>query len=368
MAQQTSYGENDGPLGMAPDIDVGFSDAVLLAVSFVGFCMLAASVYSIVLAKLKTAEELQAEEEAREISYDERLARADVSTLNRAQRRARAKHIMKRQRRLGEPQNQQQPLDPELLEQEQQLQLEQQQDEDVPEFREDSHLHTGQQGLSRRERQRAAKKVELRERRLLEGTRREEQHRAQAAATARKKERERLRAEEAERRKHERAARKTAGEREAYRAWKIFLEAPKPPPNATDDDDDNNNTSGMPTTAITVREWISELREHRIAYPKDLADRFRLDEAVVIDRIRELLDDSRLSGILENGVPVGDDDHDSGGGGDNKTRARFIYLSPEDMSELGSFVKSRDVMITPRDLARRIEDQVRPPERSPAAE
>ena len=59
---------------------------LVLVVSFGGFIFLAFTVYSIVLTKLKSRKEI--EEEEQELNYEERLVAADVSTLNRAQRRA----------------------------------------------------------------------------------------------------------------------------------------------------------------------------------------------------------------------------------------------------------------------------------------
>mmetsp|Transcript_25008 Transcript_25008/g.54830 ORF Transcript_25008/g.54830 Transcript_25008/m.54830 type:complete len:352 (-) Transcript_25008:101-1156(-) len=342
----TKYGDNDGPLGKAPDISVGASDTLLLTVSFAGFCVLAWSVYSIVLTKLKTARELQDETEEQEISYDERLAQADVSTLNRAQRRARARHIMKQQRRVtpaatnnhqhvhpmeGEGGNEgQQNL---LLEQQQQ---EQQHDEGIPPFQDDSHHANAQHLLSRKERQKAAKQVELQERRLLEGDRRKEQRKAQEAAISKRKEKERTKAIRVEHDRKEREEQRQADELTRYRAWKMFLE--------------NENAS------ITVQEWILELKENRVIYLNDLADRFRVSESMVHDRIQELLNTSRVSGVMEKLSPslLEPCDDDNKTSRENKCQSVFIYLLPEEMSELALYVKAQD-KITAKDLAMRIE-------------
>ncbi|VEU33344.1 unnamed protein product [Pseudo-nitzschia multistriata] len=329
-----NYGPNDGPLGTAPDISIGASDALLLGVSFAGFLALAWSVYSIVLTKLKTARELLEEEEEREISYDERLAKADVSTLNRAQRRARARHIMKQQRRVAPHHPHHGPPAEEdeghggrelLLEQEGEAPFA----EPVPAFRDETHHSTAQNLLSRKERQKAAKQVELQERRLLEEDRRREQKLAQEAAMQRKKERERKRVLEAEQGRKEREEQRRADELEGYRAWKVFLEDGE--------------------TILTVGEWIRELREHRVVGLKDLAERFRIGEAAVRNRIRELLEESRVSGVLEES-PAQD-----GGGSDSV----FVYLSPQEMATLASYVKGRD-KTTAKELAARIEELVAP--------
>jgi len=326
----TEYGANDGPLGKAPDISIGASDAVLLAVSALGFFMLAVSVYKIVLAKLKTAEELEQEAKENEISYGERLAQADVSTLNRAQRRARAKHIMKQQRRLGggtdngENNNNN---DMALVIHDQ----EQAHDENMPAFRADNHLHANSQHLlSRKERQKAAKQVELQERRLLEEDRRNEQKKAQEAAVARRKAKEIQQKLQAEKDKKERMERKQADEMARYQTWKIFIE--------TQSED-----------SITVKEWIKELKHNRIVCLKDLAARFSVEEATICERIQELLDANRLSGIVERSI---DDDSD-----ECNRSARFIYLSPENMSELATFVKQQD-QFTARNFAKHISKEL----------
>lgn len=312
----TEYGENDGPLGKAPDISVGVSDAVILAVSTVGFCMLAYSIYTIVLAKLKTAEELEKEAKEREKTYGEQLAEADVSTLNRAQRRARAKHIMKQQRRLGGGPDTGENNDNELA----MIPHEQ----EMPAFHEDNHLYANAQNLlSRKERQKAAKQIELQERKLLEEDRRNEQKKAQEAAVARRKAKEQQQKLQAEKDKKERMEQKRADEQARYRAWKTFIES-----------DDS----------ITVREWIQELKQNRIVYLEDLAARFKVKESAVYERIQELIDTNRLSGILEKA---------SNDGNEGDTRFRFIYLSPENMSELATFVKNQE-QFTPKDFAKHI--------------
>ena len=344
----TKYGDNDGPLGKAPDISVGASDTLLLTVSFAGFCVLAWSVYSIVLTKLKTARELQDEAEEQEIPYDERLAQADVSTLNRAQRRARARHIMKQQRRVtpAATNNHQQvhPMEADggnegqqhlLLEQQQQ----QEHDEGIPPFQDDSYHATTQHLLSRKERQKAAKQVELQQRRLLEEDRRKEQRKAQEAAISKRKEKERTKAIRVEHGRKEREEQRQADELTRYRAWKMFLE--------------NENTS------ITVQEWILELKDNRVTYLRDLADRFLVSESTVHDRIQELLDTSRVSGVLEKLslsllVPCDDDNETSR---ESKYQSVFIYLLPEEMSELALYVKTQD-KITAKELAMRIEQLI----------
>ncbi|KAL3926484.1 MAG: hypothetical protein SGARI_005591, partial [Bacillariaceae sp.] len=146
---QQQHAQSDGPLGKAPEISVGASDSLLLGVSIVGFLLMAYTIYSIILSKVKSAQEI--EDEENETSFEDRLARADVSTLTRAQRRARARHIAKQQRRVatgvegldhadGEHNPQQQP-----------------EEQDVPPMEDDTHHAGSLRHLSRKERQKAAK-------------------------------------------------------------------------------------------------------------------------------------------------------------------------------------------------------------------
>ena len=82
--------------------DIPFTDMTLLSVSVAGFCVLAVTIYKIILAKTGNATSAHNghdDNDTEQLTMEERLLRADVSTLNRAQRRARAKAIMKEQRR-----------------------------------------------------------------------------------------------------------------------------------------------------------------------------------------------------------------------------------------------------------------------------
>ena len=82
--------------------DIPFTDMTLLSVSVAGFCVLAVTIYKIILAKTGNATSThngRDDNDTEQLTMEERLLRADVSTLNRAQRRARAKAIMKEQRR-----------------------------------------------------------------------------------------------------------------------------------------------------------------------------------------------------------------------------------------------------------------------------
>ncbi|MGK3746121.1 MAG: hypothetical protein ACI8RD_006338 [Bacillariaceae sp.] len=326
------YENNDGPLGKAPDIGVGVSDAFILTVSLIGFVFLGWTIYSIILSKTKTARELEAEDQ--ETSYEDRLAQADVSTLNRSQRRARARIMMKKNRLANTNQNN--PVHPievvddgdEQQQQQQNLLLEQQQqqhDEGIPPFQDESHHSTAHNMLSRKERQKAAKQVELQERKMFEEDRRKEQQEALNAAKSKKREKEKMLAIQAERDRKERQEQRHADEIVKYNAWKIlFVE------NNTNNDEES----------ITVQEWIQEMKQNRIVKLKDLANRFRVSQDRVRERIIELINSSRISGIIEQGE-----------------NENFIYLPPDDMSRLASFVKLRG-KITTKEFALHIQEEL----------
>ena len=282
---------SDGPFGTAPDIGVGFSDAALLVASGLGFLVLSMTVYSIVITKLKSAEEI--EEEAEDFNYDEKLANADVSKLTRAQRRARARYIMKQQRRVA-------PAGPggtAPTNEEGQMLLENEANPggDHP----DDQAGT----MSRKERQKAAKLAEKEERKLFEEERRKQQIQAQAVAQKEKQQREKIEAQKAEEERILKQKQKEEQERKDYENWKIFL------------------GSGE-TQSISVLEFIEEMKVKRVESIETLAERFEKSPDEVVQRIRDLIEANRISGMLEND--------------------RFMYLSDEELVAIATAIKSRD--------------------------
>lgn len=273
---------NEQPLGPAPELSVGFSDSVLLIVSIVGSIFLAYTVHSIVYTKLKSAEEIEEEE----LTYDEQLVNADVSTLNRAQRRARARQIMKQERRMA-------PASAAPTDGEGNL---------IAEAENPIPTNTAPH-LSRKERQKAAKAAEREQRKLFEEDRRREQAEAQKIAQREKQEREKRLKQQAKEERKERQERAVAEEMTAYKKWKIFLESP------------NGEAS------LTVLEWIRELEGNRYARIDNLAKRFQVDTKVVNSRIQGLIKESRVAGLHDDNL--------------------FIFLSMEEMAKLAEIVKSR---------------------------
>jgi len=272
---------NEEPLGPAPQLNVGFSDSVLLIVSVIGSVFLAITVHSIVFTKLKSAEEIEEEE----LTYEDQLVNADVSTLSRAERRARAHQIMKQQRRIAPTAT---PTDGEnnMIE-----------DENPIETSTAPHL-------SRKDRQKAAKAAEKEERKRFDADRRRQQEESQRIAKREKQEREKRMMQEAEAERKARQEQQIAEEMAAYQEWKTFLGSP-----------DGKES-------LTVQEWIQELQSNRYAEVDSLAKRFQVDEETVNNRIQELINESRIAGIH----------HDN----------RFIFFSMDEMAQFAEIVKSRE--------------------------
>jgi type IV secretory pathway VirB10-like protein len=308
---------NDAPFGKVPEISVGVSDAILLVVSAIGFVMLAVTIYSIVLTRLKSAHEIEQEE--RELNYDERLANADVATLNRAQRRARARHIMKQQRRI---------VAPAVGGGDNDNDGEHNQEDDQPQNNNEPQeallalpMDPSQRHLSRKERQKAAKVAEKEERSLFEEERRRQQQEAQDVAKREKKQKERLLSERAEEDRRVRQHQREEEEMATYHEWKTFL------------------ASKDRTTILSVKDWIQELeKKSRIVVVKDLAERFQASAEEVVSRIQTLLSSSRISGVLESD-------------------GRFIYISQEEMRTVASFIKAQE-KISMQAIAKKTEELI----------
>ena len=87
------------------------------------------------------------------------------------------------------------------------------------------------------------------------------------------------------------------------------------------------------------------MKQNRIVTLKDMATRFQVSSDRVRERIMELINSSRIAGIIEQDE-------------NNKNQnSRFIYLSPDDMSRLASFVKLRG-KITTKEFASQIQEEL----------
>jgi hypothetical protein len=245
---------SDGPFGSAVDIGVGFSDSALITVSILGFAMLSVTVYSIIVLRVHTRDEFD-KRDLDEMDYDEKLEKADIATLNRAQRRARAKTIMKKHRRVAV----------------------------VVVAPEDHTVHDEmRQLLPRRERERAAKAAEKHERKLFEDRRLEIHRQAQLAAQREKKEREQLEAKRTEEGRKMHMDAMELQELKEYQAWKIFL------------------SSGE--NSMSVSDLLLYLKANKSILIDDLSEQFRVPYSTVVAKIQNLVTTCRLTGVMvDNG-------------------------------------------------------------------
>lgn len=276
---------SDGPFGVSTDIGVGFSDSTLLLASLAGFVALSAGVYAVVVSRLKTREEVEKDELA-QLDYDEQLGRADVATLNRAQRRARAKMIMKRQRRVA-------PADG---------------DEGEDDNPTDNIPTNGGRQLSRKERQKAAKQAEKQERRLFEDERRRQQKEAQDLAMKRKKERTQAQADKLKRQRELRSKEREIQEKTTYTAWKTFLHE-----------------------SIDVVAFVQYLENKPIVQIDDLAERLQTPSKLVVKRIKDLISERRLTGVVLNDTV-------------------FVSMTDAFLADVAKFIKERG-SLSQEDLA-----------------
>lgn len=292
---------DSNPFGSNAEIGVGFSDTFLLAASLTGLCVLAATAYSIIMVRLKTAKQVEADELADGYNYDQSLKQADVSKLSRAQRRARARAIMKEQRRV--PEQAVQPIvvlenTPALVEDTD----ENGEDHFGDAFEDDSTVEAGSSApppKTRKERQLAAKATEKQERHVLQEERQERQKKLQLAEQ--KTKREKLREE----------TRRLESTRQLEKANKLAQ--------ARAQTDARNTFMSSADRFQSVEDLISEMQEKRSVKTQDMAASFGVTQDVVIDRIQELVKEKRVSGVVESD-------------------GRFIYLSDEEMKAMADAI------------------------------
>lgn len=276
--------DSEGPFGYNirdANVAVGFGDTALLIVSLVGFAMLASIIYSLILLRVQSREDFDKAEEEK-LDYDEKLEKADVATLTRAQRRARARNIMKRERRITPLHNHHD--DPDNNGDGAQLVHQQEPEEEEP-----VHHHH----LSRKERQRAAKAAEREERKLFEDKRRQQQRNAQETAQRERKERERQEVERLEEERRLRREQNGTQERAKLLEWNTFL--------VSRDGDD----------VMTVKDFAEYAQQQKVVSIDALATRFRRPSEQVIERIEKLVESCRLTGVVD---------------GD-----RFVYVTNDEM-------------------------------------
>lgn len=234
------------------------------------------ALYTVVLLRLKTRAELGDDEDDGEHGkkYEEQLTEADVSTLSRAQRRARARQIMKQQRRAVQPTQQEQgPADGDGN---QQL---------VAVADPIGAAAAGEDGsnhpvLTRKERQRLAKAAEREERKVLEDERKQQQELAQKEAQQRKVERLKAQAKEQEEARKRQQEEQRVMEQTNQKKWETFL---------------INSKTGV---QLSVAKWLERCRENRVLSLDELAEEFAVSTKLVKDRITQLVKERRIAGVF----------------------------------------------------------------------
>jgi DDRGK domain len=268
-------------------LGVGFSDAVLISVGFVGMGIVAMTIYSILILRSKTAEELGPDLDANDGEAAERddyayrlIHHADPSKLNRTQRRLRAQAIMKQQRRIAN-EEQRAGID-------EQLQI-------VPAA---GNMGVNRNGVvggdapstlrqrgSRKEREKLAKALEKEERKLFENERRQQQLQAQETAQRDKRNREKLEAQRVKQARIQEKELRIQKENDEECHRRIFLSSD--------------------IRSLTVDEWVQSLRDHDPTSPvvvdlQQLSESFGVATSAVHARIEELLTERRVGGVLED--------------------------------------------------------------------
>jgi len=323
------------------EVGIGVSDGVLLGVSLVGFCLLATTVYSIVVLKFSNDKDETALDD-HDLSYDDYLLRTDVQKLSRAERRARAKAIMKQQRRLPRPQVPRQDpnndnegllVGPEEL--------------DVDHG--DDAVHSAGNLRSRKERQMRAKALERQERLKYQQERQQEQYEQEQLAKQAKYQKQREMEREQLRQRQERQAHQEQQERERQLAYDTFL-----------------STS---VKSQAVDDFCRQVQQQRIVDLQEIAESFKTDNDRVVKRIRELLDEQRLTGMLlveerQSNTAVSatkstaETDVDSNFPANTKTddattkndRSRFVYVSKEELKRFATEIQLRG-QVNSKDVA-----------------
>ncbi len=299
-------------------LEVGFSDEVLILISLVGFTFLFAALaclchFSPSQAKFDENNGGGANGDAdNEDSYDRLLEDADVSTLNRAQRKARAKLLIKKKKRAGTEQRRGGLLAAVANEEENNNDDDNNnnninngdgivngeaamvREEDI-QFKENNNPNNKRS--TRKERQKAAKEEERLYRREYEEIRK-------------------LKVKEVKDRKEDKEIRLRVKKElmeierqealdEELKSWTYFF-------------DD-----------VTVNDFVEELRSTQMIDLKDTAHRFSVSMQQVIDRLDNLEQDGRINhGIID------------------KEREKYYFITDGDMETISSFIKDAKALST----------------------
>jgi hypothetical protein len=279
------------------DVSIGFSDRIILSVSIVGFTALVYIVHSLMgFGSTKNSSSSSCDDDG--LTDDERLARADVNTLNRAQRRARAKAIMKLQRRapsaaipVDGARHGENRLDIVALEV----------DENLDRDNGDTHVPVP----SRKERQQNAKLAEKEERHLFQEERERHQKEAQEVAQRLKKQRLLETAKRLEEEQNQKEVERLSREEEERNLWSTFITPSK----------------ASHKSVKTVSEFIEDCKQDRRIDIQILATEYGVVPLRVVDRIEQLLSDGRIAGFFQD------------------SQKRFIFVSDEELFSISSIVR-----------------------------
>jgi hypothetical protein len=293
-----------------PSLEVSLSNETILLVSLLGFTFLFAA-----LACLCHFSPSQAQHDEKEgtdgdddvDAYDKLLEDADVSTLNRAQRKARAKWLMKKKRRLANPNNANIGADgadgngdANANNEGDEAIVALDAGEDIDDVGDNSNNNNGRPKLSRKERQKAAKEEERLYRREYEEIRKlkikDEIQRRETKDKLQIEKKEQLEREKQESLEKE------------FRLWKYMF-------------------GGGVTVTVTVNEFLKELKENQIINIKDTATRFEVSEEELICRLRQLEKEGRIDhGIID------------------KENRIYFFVMKEDMVKVSEFIKEKEVV------------------------
>lgn len=326
------------------DITGGFSNKALVAISISGLIIVFTTltflyIFSSRDPSNKQRERHQQQPDANDAEdYERALEDADVSTLNRAQRRARAKHRMKKNRRLAAHQ-QPHPANPPPHqddggdEQHQQLQQQPAQIAAIPPLAAmmgDDMIPPGGiivERLSRKERQKVAKAEERRERLLyVEERKRQililEQKRGEGKNNAGNDNKE-AEADREERIKRLEVEKKEALDRE-YHEWKFMFPPSMHEEQNTDDGDTGiGDDDGCDIKQETVQQFLTKLYAVRRISLADTAQRYSVSIPTLRRRLTQLEEEGRIHhcGMVD------------------EVRGEYTVISPEDMLTLGKHIE-----------------------------
>ena len=297
MGRDPDFTASPTPKGML----VGVSNLSLLLISSIGFGILGIALYVLILRPSAGATDGDNSDDGELRNYEEQLDGADVRTLNRAQRRLRARNHMKKNRRMAQQEVAGRDAGAAAAGVADQLLLE----EEMGFAAGDGGAgHEGdeqrqQQHLSRKERARLAKTAEKEERQLYEEERREARKFADAKAAVDRREREKEREAAAEEERRRREAEGKERELAEHNEWvRVFAFA---------------------AVQRTVKELVAEAQQRKVWPVNDIADTFAVTPEQVVARLEQLMSENRLAGSIVS-------------------QGTLIYIGRSEMQELAKFL------------------------------